>query len=346
MIRIKFKYKPYEFNFKHSFESSQRKYFKRKVIYVSVYDSDDIAWGEISPLPELGTESYEEALNAIEKVSGKEYLLFSKELEKFELLQSLTKLPATKAAVELALINFLQKKNKFVFDENNIRSVKLNAVVGVNEINLTRKKIQSKIKNGFSTIKLKVKGNIAEDIKYLRAIVQEFNCRFRVDVNGRWSLQDLMKYRKTIEEFNFEYIEEPTQSLAENILISKYIKTPVALDESYSNVCDLQKYDITKNIFIVVKPVLKGGYFSSLRIINYARKQKIPVILSSALETIVGFKLNLLLLPFMTSEFAHGLATLGMLDLSPINFNNEIIFEKGILSKENISSILEYKFNV
>ena len=81
MIKIKFQYSPYNIEFAQPFNTARGNYNSRKGFIIVLTDSKGRkSFGEAAPLPEFGSETYEEA----EKILGS--LNFNIKLNKRESL--------------------------------------------------------------------------------------------------------------------------------------------------------------------------------------------------------------------------------------------------------------------
>ena len=166
--------------------------------------------------------------------------------------------------------------------------------------------------NGASVFKVKVGSDLTADLVRL-ARVRKFvpKARLRIDVNGSWSVKDALLNLRTIYgevagEF-LEYVEQPVTTLDEMKELKETLNIPVkiAADELLrkSNNPDLSNAaDI-----LILKVAPLGGIAKSLEI---AKKYKLPVVVSSALESAVGISHGLKLAAALPElNYASGLAT-------------------------------------
>ena len=166
--------------------------------------------------------------------------------------------------------------------------------------------------NGASVFKVKVGSDLTADLVRL-ARVRKFapKARLRIDVNGLWSVTEALLNLRTIYgevagEF-LEYVEQPVTTLDEMKELKETLNIPVkiAADELLrkSNNPDLSNAaDI-----LILKVAPLGGITKSLEI---AKKYKLPVVVSSALESAVGISQGLRLAAALPElNYASGLAT-------------------------------------
>lgn len=166
--------------------------------------------------------------------------------------------------------------------------------------------------DGASVFKVKVGSDLTADLVRL-ARVRKFapKARLRIDVNGLWSVTEALLNLRTIYgevagEF-LEYVEQPVTTLDEMKELKETLNIPVkiAADELLrkSNNPDLSNAaDI-----LILKVAPLGGIAKSLEI---AKKYKLPVVVSSALESAVGISHGLKLAAALPElNYAAGLAT-------------------------------------
>jgi O-succinylbenzoate synthase len=166
--------------------------------------------------------------------------------------------------------------------------------------------------NGAPVFKVKVGSDLREDLVRL-ARVRKFapKAKLRIDVNGSWSVKEALLNLRTIYgevagEF-LEYAEQPVTTLDEMRELKETLNIPVkiAADELLrkSNSPDLSgAADI-----LILKVAPLGGIAKSLEI---AKKYKLPVVVSSALESAVGISHGLKLAAALPElNYASGLAT-------------------------------------
>jgi O-succinylbenzoate synthase len=166
--------------------------------------------------------------------------------------------------------------------------------------------------NGAPVFKVKVGSDLREDLVRL-ARVRKFapKAKLRIDVNGSWSVKDALLNLRTIYgevagEF-LEYAEQPVTTLDEMRELKETLNIPVkiAADELLrkSNSPDLSgAVDI-----LILKVAPLGGIAKSLEI---TKKYKLPVVVSSALESAVGISHGLKLAAALPElRYASGLAT-------------------------------------
>jgi O-succinylbenzoate synthase len=167
--------------------------------------------------------------------------------------------------------------------------------------------------NGVKTYKVKVGKNLSEDIVRLasiRSLGRKVN--IRIDVNGLWSVEEALTNLYAFYENigPFEYVEQPCATIEELRELKSRIRIPlkIAADEVIRKAEDPFAIDLTGAADIVMLKVQPlGGITRALAI---ADRHKLPVVVSSALESAVGIHYGLELAATVKDlSFDCGLAT-------------------------------------
>lgn len=166
---------------------------------------------------------------------------------------------------------------------------------------------------GVKSFKVKVGENLSEDIVRLariRSLGRDVN--IRIDVNGLWSVEQALTnlYALYEEVGTFEYVEQPCATLEELRELKEKIRIPlkIAVDEiirKADNPFSLDLDGAADILMLKVQPL--GGITRSLEI---AEHHRLPVVVSSALESAVGIRYGLELAAAVDSlSYDCGLAT-------------------------------------
>ena len=166
---------------------------------------------------------------------------------------------------------------------------------------------------GVETFKVKVGENLPEDIARLaRVRALSPKAKIRIDVNGLWSVKDALTnlYAFYEEVGPFEYVEQPCATLEELRELKSSIRIPlkIAVDEVLRKAKDPFDIDLSGAAdFVMLKVQPLGGI---ARAHQLAEHHKLPVIVSSALESAVGINYGLqLAASFPEMNFDCGLGT-------------------------------------
>ncbi|MBU3734259.1 MAG: O-succinylbenzoate synthase [Candidatus Planktophila sp.] len=166
---------------------------------------------------------------------------------------------------------------------------------------------------GVTTYKVKVGDNLSEDIVRLARIRSlGRNINIRIDVNGLWSVEQALTNLYAFYENvgPFEYVEQPCATLDELRELKSKIRIPlkITVDEVIRKSLDPFALDLQGAADIVMLKVQPLGGIKRARAI--AEHHKLPVVVSSALDSAVGINYGLTLAAsFQDLNFDCGLAT-------------------------------------
>lgn len=166
---------------------------------------------------------------------------------------------------------------------------------------------------GVNTFKVKVGANLSEDIARLariRSIGRKVN--IRIDVNGSWSVPEALTnlYAMYEEVGPFQYVEQPVSTIEEMRELKSKIRIPLVLaaDEVIRKAEDPLAINLDGAADVVMLKVQPLGGITRARAI--AEHHKLPVVVSSALESAVGIHYGLQLAAAIEDlNFDCGLAT-------------------------------------
>ena len=166
---------------------------------------------------------------------------------------------------------------------------------------------------GVETFKVKVGDNLAEDLVRL-AKVRSLSpkAKIRIDVNGNWSVADAMTNLQAIYEITgpLEYVEQPCATVDELRELKEKIKFDIKIagDEVLRKANDPFAVNLTDAIDVLMLKVQPLGGIARAQ--KLAAHHKLPVVVSSALESAVGIQYGLYLAAsFPDMKFDCGLGT-------------------------------------
>lgn len=166
--------------------------------------------------------------------------------------------------------------------------------------------------SGCKTVKIKVGNHLEEDLARI-ATVREIlpEARIRIDVNGSWTVAEALIALGAINAGgNIEYVEQPCATVEELRALKMELDFPVLIagDEIVRKSANPLDIDLDGAVDILILKVAPlGGIKRSMEIANAHR---LPVVVSSALDSAVGISYGLKLaaaLPHL--DFACGLGT-------------------------------------
>ena len=166
---------------------------------------------------------------------------------------------------------------------------------------------------GVETFKVKVGDNLSEDIARLAKVrALSPNAKLRVDVNGNWSVQEAITNLLAIYENigPLQYAEQPCGTLEELRELKEKLKVDIKIagDEVLRKASDPFAIDLSDAIDVLMLKVQPLGGIE--RAHKLAEHHKLPVVVSSALESAVGINYGLqLAASFPEMNFDCGLGT-------------------------------------
>jgi O-succinylbenzoate synthase len=160
---------------------------------------------------------------------------------------------------------------------------------------------------GVKTFKIKVGDNIELDLTRIKAVRSlRPDSAIRVDVNGAWTVDQAVSFLKLAGEI--EYIEQPCVSVEELRELKKRIDVKIAGDEVIRKAVDPFALDLNGVVDILMLKVQPLGGIK--RIHNLIDHHKLPVVVSSALESAIGIDYGLVLAGSIDHlDYGCGLAT-------------------------------------
>ena len=167
---------------------------------------------------------------------------------------------------------------------------------------------------GVDTVKIKVGTGIQEDLVRIALVRKNLpKAKIRIDVNGSWSVKEALLNVNAIYEVTgdlLEYVEQPVASLDElkQLKEDMSVDVKIAGDEVLRKAKDpfaISLYGAIDILMLKVSPL--GGI---KRAMDLASHHKLPVVISSALESAVGISYGLALAARVTKlDYACGLGT-------------------------------------
>lgn len=314
MIIKEAKYFPFALRLKTPFVNSSNRFTERKGLILKLTDElGNVGYGECSPLPGFSEESLEEAEKSLSKT-----LAFLNQAEFENDFYIPSELSSVKFAVEQALLGLAFQHNaKFWINKLGLvnKAISVNAVLGFDSIENILTKIQEKIESGFDTFKIKVgRENPYDDFELLEAIRNSFgyDIKLRLDANQKWSSDEAIEYLERFKDYIIEFVEEPCEFTCSTFRTVEESHIPIALDESIKSQQTAELYiNECKAEFLVIKPMVIGGIFSTLKLIETVKRTNKNVIISSSFESAVGKSALVMLASIPNHYYAHGLDTSG-----------------------------------
>lgn len=166
---------------------------------------------------------------------------------------------------------------------------------------------------GCSTVKIKVGSDISADIARIKAVKEIWpEAKIRIDVNGSWSVNQALSNISKIQDLAgaLQYVEQPVGSVEElrelkTALNGEVLITGDEILRKSKNPFTVDLSDAIDILMIKVSPL--GGIQNALKLVDH---HKLPVVVSSALESAIGISSGLKLAAALPElNFDCGLAT-------------------------------------
>ena len=160
---------------------------------------------------------------------------------------------------------------------------------------------------GVTTFKVKVGSNASEDIARINVLRSlRPNAKLRIDANGLLSVEQAVSLLQLVGDI--EYIEQPCATVEELRELKKRVDVKIVGDEVLRKAKDPFAIDLSGAVdYLMLKVQPLGGI---KRAHQLAQHHKLPVVVSSALESAVGINYGLTLAAsFEEMNFDCGLGT-------------------------------------
>ena len=160
---------------------------------------------------------------------------------------------------------------------------------------------------GVKTFKVKVGTDVSDDLHRLDVIrTLRPNAAIRIDVNGLWNVDEAELFLNSVGEI--EYVEQPCATIEELRELKQRVDVKIVGDEVLRKSTNPFDVDLTGAVdFLMLKVQPLGGI---KRAHALAEHHKLPVVISSALESAVGINYGLMLAAsFEEMRFDCGLGT-------------------------------------
>lgn len=296
--------------------------------------------GECSVIPGLSpdfttVEAYEKELSAIvHQINAGE---LTSENAPFLLQHQ----PSLLFGVECAFLDLNNGGKKIYFDNAFSRkesAISINGLIWMGDEAFMQEQITQKLKEGFSTIKMKIGAiDFETELRLLKSIRDQYDSEtvvLRVDANGAFSPEEAMTVLNRLAELEIHSIEQPIRAgqWEEMKRLCSSAPLPIALDEELIGIRSREeKIKLLSTIqpqFIILKPSLHGGIHGSREWIGLAEQQKTGWWMTSALESNIGLKAICELTAEYLNPLPQGLGT-GSLYVS--NFESDLTVKNGTI---------------
>jgi o-succinylbenzoate synthase len=350
-MALKIDYQPYILKFRFEAGTSRGVMTQKTSWILKITDSERphiIGEGECGPLPGLSLDDRPDYEANLQKFCEEFNNL---DLEIFEwnipiILDQLIgkRWPSISCGFETAMLDYLNGGRGIVF-ENDFTTrntpIAINGLVWMGDRDFMNQQIKEKISAGYTTLKLKVGAlDFAQECEVLANIRAQYDrskITLRVDANGAFKADDVHEKLKKLATFDLHSIEQPIEANQHELMadLCKNAAVAVALDEELIGEYNYsQKLTLLKKLsppYIVLKPMLLGGFRQTQEWIETAQRLNIGWWVTSALESNIGLRA----IAQFTAQFNNPLPQgLGTGQLYDNNFESPLRIENGFLRYE------------
>ncbi|MFH2047852.1 MAG: o-succinylbenzoate synthase [bacterium] len=328
--------------------------FREGLILAFCENDKILALGEIAPLPGFSRETIEQAEEqTVRSIKNMPLDLVLPGLLDSPLIETMiehaieSKLyPSVEFGLCTATLNLISHIKKVpvrkLLSENAADQININALLSGSVEEITEKTKQL-IANGYSTFKLKVgRQNLDEDIELVRKVnyLIKDSGVLTLDANRAWSVDDALKFGKSINDIKVAYIEEPVKDYLGILQLSNNgkFKIPIALDESLAAIIPKAMEIIPGVTTLVLKPTIIG-FVKTIAFNKQAKNLGMKTVISSSFESSIG--LNALAEFASGFDASAGLDTIAWFAEDTLASSFEIKF-----GQVNLNEILEQKLNM
>lgn len=288
-------YKKYILEFKQASGTSRGVLKTKETYFICIKKDDKVGYGETGLFRGLSADDrpdYEEKLA---------WVCANISLGLNVLLQELVEFPSIQFGLEQAFMS-LQSSNGFNLFPSKFSkgeaAIPINGLIWMGSETFMKSQIETKLKQGFNTIKMKIGAiDFDTELKLLASIRKKYSSKeitLRVDANGAFTPKNALEKLNKLAEFDIHSIEQPIRQgqLKQIKELCANTPVPIALDEELIGVFkQKEKQELIEEIrpqYIILKPSLVGGIHGSNEWIDIAKKNNIPFWITSALESNIG----------------------------------------------------------
>jgi len=247
------------------------------------------AYGEVSPLSITG-ETLEQTQRVLRELQNREYpaLLFHDQFSEF-LRQTFPQLPSTRAALDMACLDWLGKKWGLplyqLLGVNPEYAPPTSFTIGIDEPEVITEKVQEA--TPFPVLKVKL--GTSYDQRIIETIRQLTDKPLRVDANEAWTKEEAVEKIDWLATQNVELVEQPLPigHLEDVAWLRERISLPLFADEDVMDSSDVLRL---QGIYdgINIKLMKCGGIHEALRMVHIARALDMKVMIGCMIESSVG----------------------------------------------------------
>jgi len=271
------------------------------IIQLSAGD-DQVALGEVSPLPGLSQESLTQAEKDIAGLRDRVLRRDVPEgLEKlsggFENWLAEDIAPSVRFGFEMAVLNLIATRRgeplcRLICDTPR-NSISLNGLLSGSHDEIMAKTGRL-LERGYKAFKLKVgRRSIQEDADITMSLRQRIGneAALRLDANRAWSTEEARAFSNAVAHCDIDYLEEPVRTLDQfqALVNASEVTLPLALDESLQELDPEGLSSLSGIKAVILKPTL-WGFEKTIQTARQATGLGMTPVVSSAFESGIGIQ--------------------------------------------------------
>jgi o-succinylbenzoate synthase len=294
---------------KHHFETSFERFTKRNLVLIKATTTDGLTG--FSEVPSLNTPFYNHETTETVIHILKDFIFkqikekdFSSPAELDNNLKKIRGHNMAKSGIDNLFYLFKsirEKKSISKIIGGTRTTIESGISIGIQDTPKELiKLIQQALDDSYKRIKLKIQPGW--DIEIIKTVRNTYpKIKLMVDANSAYTLKDINIFKK-LDKYNLTMIEQPLayNDIFNHAKLQKQIKTPICLDESINSFEEAKNAIMLGSCKIInIKSPRVGGIFQSLKIHNFCKKNKIPVMCGSMVESGIGnsYLINIASLP-------------------------------------------------
>lgn len=307
----------YNLHFRKPGGTSRGILHNKETYIIILTDGEKIAYGECNLFNNLSyddREGYEQKLTTVCKKLS-EHTLHNPEEE-------LSEWPSILFGVETVLNDWKNGGTRIIFPEILTLggfTIPTNALIWMGTKDEMKHQIAMKLKDGFTSIKLKIGAiDFESELELLKFIRKQFSSdevEIRLDANGAFSFTEAMEKIKRLSEFGVHYLEQPIKAGQWHEMAKLCEQSPfkIALDEELIGIIEpTEKRDLLNAIspqLLILKPALIGGFAATAEWKNLIEKSGGEWVITSALESNIGLNAIAQFTSLLHPQLPQGLGT-------------------------------------
>jgi L-Ala-D/L-Glu epimerase len=205
---------------------------------------------------------------------------------------------AAKMAIDIALHDLAARRQNLPLVRHlggSATRVETDVTLSAGEIDGLREAAAARVKDGFTTLKLKVGADAAGDLARIAAVRDAAGpgVTVRLDANQGWTPREAVRIIHGLEDadLGIEFVEQPVAywDLDGLAWVSDRVETPIMADESVFGVRDLVEVIRRRAADLVnVKLAKCGGLTNARTLLELARAHGLGTVVGSMMESPIG----------------------------------------------------------